>query len=436
MRRAERGGGGLGQSVLEAALFGDAGLARGPDGRLRVTGVDLAGIAEEIGTPAYVYAGDVIRRQFRALDDAFASVPHRIHYAVKANGNLAVLRLLRELGAGADIVSRGELARALAAGFPPDRIVFSGVGKRIDELEAAARAGIGSVNVESVEELAALGRVANAMDQTVRVGVRFNPDVTPETHPFISTGQSGIKFGIPTDQVGEIVRLLRANQRLELVTLAIHIGSQVLDIGPYQEAVRRLLDQLVTLRSLGVSTVTTLDLGGGLGIRYSHEEPLAAGAFADAVVPLLGPAGLSVHLEPGRFLVGAAGLLLTRVLYRKQAGSKVFAVVDAGMTELVRPSRYSAYHHIVPVVERPGSMATVDVVGPVCETGDFLALDRPLPPVEPGDILAVLGSGAYGFVMASQYNARPRPPEVLVDAGQARVVRQRETIEDLLRGEE
>ncbi|MDH5315901.1 MAG: diaminopimelate decarboxylase, partial [Gemmatimonadota bacterium] len=323
-----------------------------------MTGVDLAGIAEEIGTPAYVYAGDVIRRQFRALDDAFASVPHRIHYAVKANGNLAVLRLLRELGAGADIVSRGELARALAAGFPPDRIVFSGVGKRIDELEAAARAGIGSVNVESVEELAALGRVANAMDQTVRVGVRFNPDVTPETHPFISTGQSGIKFGIPTDQVGEIVRLLRANQRLELVTLAIHIGSQVLDIGPYQEAVRRLLDQLVTLRSLGVSTVTTLDLGGGLGIRYSHEEPLAAGAFADAVVPLLGPAGLSVHLEPGRFLVGAAGLLLTRVLYRKQAGSKVFAVVDAGMTELVRPSRYSAYHHIVPVVERPGSMAT------------------------------------------------------------------------------
>jgi diaminopimelate decarboxylase len=220
VRRAQCGGGGLGQSVLEAALFGDAGLARQPDGRLEFAGVDLAAVVREVDTPAYLYSGDVIRRQFRGLDDAFARVPHRIHFAVKANGNLAVLRVLRELGAGADIVSRGELARVLAAGFPPDRIVFSGVGKRTDELEAAARAGIGSINVESLDELAAVGRLAEALDQPIRVGIRLNPDVTADTHPFISTGQSGIKFGIPSDQAAVVARLLKAHRRLEVTTLA------------------------------------------------------------------------------------------------------------------------------------------------------------------------------------------------------------------------
>lgn len=436
MRRPQRDGGRLGQGVLEPALLADAGLVRDPSGRLIVGGVEVQALASRFGTPAYVYSAEVIQRQYQALDGAFAAVPHRIHFAVKANGNLAVLRLLRDLGAGADIVSAGELARVLKAGFSPERIVFSGVGKRPEELAAAAEAGIGSINVESLEELAQVGRLAERTRRQVRIGVRFNPDVTAETHPFISTGQSGIKFGVPADQVGDVVRVLAASPRLELVTVAMHIGSQLLDVEPYREAVRRLVEKLAELRALGVTSVEALDIGGGLGIRYGREEPLQADAFAEALLPLLAPTGLAVHLEPGRFLVGAAGLLLATVLYRKEAAGKVFVVVDAGMTEMVRPSRYAAYHHIVPACERAGAVETVDVVGPVCETGDFLALDRPLPPTRPGDVLAVLGSGAYGFVMASQYNARPRPPEILVERGEARVVRARETIADLLRGEE
>ncbi len=436
VRRPQRDGGGLGQSVLEAGLFADAGLARTAAGGLSFAGADVGQIASEYGTPAYVYAADVIQRQYATLDRAFASVPHRIHYAVKANGNLAVLRLFRDLGAGADIVSGGELSRALSAGFSPDRIVFSGVGKRLDEIESAVAAGVGAIHVESLEELTQLGEVAERLGRKVRFGIRFNPDVSADTHPFISTGQSGIKFGVPADQAGDAIRLMAGFPRLELVTIAIHIGSQLLDVAPYREAVGRLIGLLEELRGLGIGTITALDIGGGMGIRYAHEQPLEPAALAEAVTPLLRPTGLAVHLEPGRYLVGASGLMLARVLYRKQAGGKVFIVLDAGMTELVRPSRYGAYHHIVPVTEPAGPPEVVDVVGPVCETGDFLALDRPLPPLAPGDVVAVLGSGAYGFVMASQYNARPRPPEILVEAGRSRLVRSRETMADLLRGEE
>jgi diaminopimelate decarboxylase len=408
---------------------------RAPDGHLLASGIRLGEIAAALGTPAYVYNAEVMRARYAELDEAFAAVPHRIHYAVKANANLAVLRFFRDLGAGADIVSIGEGARCLAAGFAPGDLVFSGVGKTSAELEHAARLDLGSINVESLEELDTLGKIAIGLGKRVRFGIRFNPDVTADTHPYISTGQSGIKFGVPADQVAEAVALVRGHPSLELVTIAIHIGSQILDLEPFRDGARRLADLVTAVRLAGVESLRSVDLGGGVGIRYADETPPSAADFAAAVRPVLAPLGLSIHLEPGRFLVGSAGCLLTRVTYRKQSGGKVFVVVDAGMTELVRPSRYGAYHHIVEVVERPGAAMPADVVGPVCETGDFLAIDRPLPPIAPGDLLAVLGAGAYGFVMGSTYNARPRPPEVLVTGDRWQVVRRRETIEELFTGE-
>lgn len=397
--------------------------------------VSLATIAESVGTPAYVYNVDVIRDRYRRLDAAFAAVPHRIHYAAKANSTLAVLRLFRDLGAGADIVSGGELARCLTAGFSPERIVFSGVGKTDEELEAAVANDVGAIHVESLDELAILGAIAERRGRAVRVGIRVNPDVLTETHPFISTGQQGIKFGVPMDQMDEAVRRVTEQPGLRLTTLAMHLGSQLLDLEPYAAGVRRLVERVVELQQQGIETLNVVDIGGGLGIRYFDEQPPEPEELSAVLVPLLLPTGLTVHLEPGRFLVGSAGLLLTRVLYRKHSGGKGFLVVDCGMNDLVRPSRYGAYHDIVEVRPRGGEEVPVDVVGPVCETGDFLALDRPLPPVERGDVLAVLGAGAYGFVMASSYNSRPRPPEVLVDGARWTIGRQRETVEDLMRGE-
>lgn len=434
MRDSERHGGRLGEGVL-SPLFRDAGLLWRGDDRLTMEAVDLNEIAETVGTPVYVYNAEAVRRRYAELTAAFASVPHRVHYAVKANGNLAVLGLMRRLGTGADIVSGGELARCLRAGFAPSDIVFSGVGKTGLELAEAARLGLDSINVESLEELAALGRVAGALGRSVRVGIRFNPDVTADTHPYISTGQSGIKFGVPSDQVTEVVAALRAHPALELRTIAIHIGSQITSVDPYRRGAARLVELWAALREAGISSVTTLDIGGGLGIRYLEEEPPTPAQLAEAVVPATRPTGLRLHLEPGRYLIGSAGVLVTRVLYRKRAGGKVFLVTDAGMNDLVRPSRYGAYHHIVELVRRRGAEQVADVVGPVCETGDFLALDRPLPPIEAGDLVAVLGSGAYGFVMASSYNARPRPAEVMVEGGRFRVVRRRETVEELMAGE-
>jgi diaminopimelate decarboxylase len=378
-----------------------------------------------------VYNAEAIRDRFRALDLALARLPHRICFAVKANSNLAVLRIFHELGAGADIVSIGEMRRALAAGFTPDRIVFSGVGKTADELLLAAKAGIGHLNVESREELELLARIADREELPVQVGIRVNPDVTTDTHPYISTGKSGIKFGLPTDQVLPAADYVMRHPRLKLTTIAMHLGSQIVDVEPFLQGITRLTELVDQLRQNGVSTLRVLDIGGGLGIRYAEERTLDPSQFAAAIIPPLAATGLTIYLEPGRFLVGSAGLLLTRVLYRKHSGGKEFVVVDAGMNDLVRPSHYQAYHEIVELEERGRPAARADVVGPVCETGDFLALDRMLPGLEAGDGVALLGAGAYGFVMASNYNSRPRPAEVIVDGGRWWVARPREEVDEL-----
>lgn len=415
-------------------LFGDAGLVR-RGGSLYLGDASLTEIAKGVGTPAYVYNAAAIRDRFGSLDRALGVLPHRICFAVKANSNLAILRILKDLGAGADIVSAGEMARALAAGFAPEQIVFSGVGKTAEEIRSAVRAGVGHLNVESREELELVGRIAEAEAAHVRVGIRVNPDVTTETHPYISTGKSGIKFGVPTDQVVPAAEYVLNHPWLELTTVAMHLGSQLVDTAPFSLGIARLIDLVEDLRKAGIGTLQVLDIGGGLGIRYSDERTMDPAEFADAVVPLLAPTGLKIYLEPGRFLVGSAGVLLTRVLYRKHSGGKEFVVVDAGMNDLVRPSHYQAYHEIVELVEQGRTSARVDIVGPVCETGDFLALDRTLPGLEAGDGLALLGAGAYGFVMASNYNSRPRPPEVIVDEGKWWIAREREKVEDLFAAE-
>ena len=424
----------MGQGVLTEALFHDAGLTRRARS-LYFGDVPLTAVAAAIGTPAYVYNAETIRRQFRRLDEAFRDVPHQICFAVKSNANLAVLRVLRDAGAGADIVSGGELERALAAGFDPQRIVFSGVGKSPAELEQAVAAGVGHIHLESADELRALSCVARTAGREVPVGVRVNPDVTAETHPYIATGQGGIKFGVPFDQVAELASAVAADGRLRLESIAMHIGSQILDPRPYRQGLGRLVELVASLRSSGIDTLRYLDLGGGLGIRYRDETPLAPERLAEALIPLARDTGLTVVLEPGRFLVGSAGVLLTTVLSRKHSGGKDLVLVDAGMNDLVRPSHYMAYHEIVELESAGRAESRVDVVGPVCETGDFLALDRSLPEAAAGERFAVLGAGAYGFVMSSTYNGRPRAAEVMVDGARWGVVRERETVASLFRGE-
>ena len=406
------------------------------EGVLTLEGLELRAIAAAVGTPAYVYSAAHVREQYRVLDAALAGVPHRIHYSVKANGNLAVLGLLRSLGAGVDIVSSGELGRALAAGFGGPDVVFSGVGKTRGEMRAALAAGVGSLNVESAEELEALAAVAQEMGCTAPVGIRVNPEVAVETHPYTVTGARGNKFGVPHDEVETLA--LRASHMpgIALRSLAMHVGSQITDTAPFAAGLACLEGLVARLREAGVKSLTTLDLGGGLGIRYrATDRPLDLRAYADAIVPAVARIGLRLAVEPGRFLVGNAGVLLTRVLYRKRSGGRMFAVVDAGMNDFIRPSHYQAYHEIAVDGGAGRPTGSYDVVGPVCETGDFFALERELPVLERGDLLAVRGAGAYGFVMTSTYNARPRPPEVLVDGDRFAVVRDRETPEELMRGE-
>ena len=404
-----------------------------------VLGIDpglLQAIADRVGTPAYVYSANLIRAQYHALDDALQGIKHRICYSVKANGNLGVLRVLKQLGAGADIVSVGELRRVLAAGFDPDGIVFSGVGKTQPELEEAIRSGVGFINVESTSELDVLFAVAKSIKKPAKVGIRVNPDVATETpHPYTRTGEKTTKFGVPFDEVVLVARRIVAEPLLTLRGLAMHIGSQITDVAPYHRGTVKLLELVTALRASGIDGLEALDVGGGLGVRYHNEKAPTPKAFAEAVVPAVKAAGLGLLCEPGRYLVANAGVLLTKVLYRKHAGGKDFVIVDAGMTDFVRPSHYNAHHEIVPLKDGKRGEETVSVVGPICESGDFLALDRKLPVVVPGEALAVLGTGAYGFVMSSTYNQRPRPPEVLVEGDRYFVSRPRETLDDLLRGE-
>jgi diaminopimelate decarboxylase len=404
----------------------------------------LIRVAVEVGTPVYVYDAEKIRRQFIALRAALAGIPHRLHYSVKANANLAVLGLIRGLGAGADIVSGGELARALRAGFQGRDLVFSGVGKTERELEAALHAGVGLINLESHGEFEVLRRLARGRATPVSVGLRVNPDVTTETHPYTQTGRAGMKFGVPLDQVIPLARCVADEQALVLTSVGMHIGSQIADGAPYRAGAERLARVVADLRAAGITTLTSVDVGGGLGISYGRGEGMDPAAFAAAVAPLARATGLPLLIEPGRFLVGNAGYLLTRVLYQKRSGGREFLITDAGMNDLLRPSLYQAYHEIE-VIETAGGAAEaaavadggglVDVVGPNCESGDFLALDRRLDGARPGALLAVLGAGAYGFGMSFQYNSRPRAAEVLVDRGRYAVVREREGTEDLMRGE-
>jgi diaminopimelate decarboxylase len=397
----------------------------------------LRAVADAVGTPVYVYSASAIREQYRRLDDALAPIAHRICYSVKANGNLAILALLRGLGAGADIVSGGELARSLRAGFTGADIVFSGVGKTRDEIQAALAADVALVSVESEEELTVVTEVARACGRTANVGIRVNPEVTVDTHPYTQTGVRGKKFGVAVDEALWMAERAAGTKGLVLRGLAMHLGSQILDSEPYVAALLKLLQLVRDLRSRGVRSLEVLDLGGGLGIGYRDtDRPLDVEAYAGAILPHVAPSGLRLIVEPGRFLVGNAGVLLTRVLYRKRSGGREIAVIDAGMTDLIRPSHYQAYHEIRLVgSDRLRPPVLYDVVGPICESGDFFALDRELPKLERGDLLEVRGAGAYGFVMTSTYNARPRPPEVLVDGERFAVIRMREIEEDLMRGE-
>jgi diaminopimelate decarboxylase len=397
--------------------------------------VALADIAHHAGTPCYVYSSQSFLDNFRAYDEALGSLPHRVCYAVKANGSLGILALLAKAGAGFDIVSGGELYRVLKAGGDPARVVFSGVGKRADEVDFALEKGIHSFNCESEPELALINALAARRGVRASFSLRVNPDVNAETHPYISTGLREHKFGIDIRAAEAIYGRAREFANLEAVGVSCHIGSQLLDVTPIFEALDKLLALIGRLRAAG-HTIRHVDLGGGLGIAYQPtDQPPAIRAFVECIRQRLKGEDLTVMLEPGRSIIGPAGVLLTRVLYRKRNVDKEFVVVDAAMNDLIRPSLYRSYHEILPLrkTDRPDVLA--DLVGPVCETGDFLARDRLLANVAPGDFLAIANAGAYGFVQASNYNARRRPAEVLVEDDKWRIIRARETYEDLVRGE-
>ncbi|HOW76275.1 MAG TPA: diaminopimelate decarboxylase [Candidatus Competibacteraceae bacterium] len=404
------------------------------NGRLYAEDVPVADIAAAVGTPCYIYSRATIERHWRAFDRAFGSHPHLICYAVKANSNLAVLNLLARLGSGFDIVSGGELERVLAAGGDPGKIVFSGVGKRRDELARALQVGIRCFNVESAAELDLLEQVAAAQGQQAPVSLRINPDVDAQTHPYISTGLKKNKFGIDPEQAMVLYGQVAASPHLDVIGVDCHIGSQLTQVAPFVDALDRVLALAARLAEQGIR-LHHLDLGGGLGIRYRDEEPPLPADHAAALMERLRGLPYEILLEPGRAIVGNAGILVTQVELLKQGDEKSFAVVDAAMNDLLRPALYSAWQEIIPVEPRPGGEPhRYDVVGPICETGDFLGKDRALS-IEPGDLLAVRSAGAYGFAMSSNYNSRPRAAEVMVDGERFQIVRRRETVAELYVGE-
>lgn len=405
------------------------------NGVLCAEDVPLPQIAEQFGTPSYVYARATIERHYRVMDEALAGSDHTICFAVKACSNIAILQLLARLGSGFDIVSVGELRRVLAAGGDPRKVVFSGVAKRDDEIAAALQAGILCLNVESAGELARIERVAATLGLRAPISLRVNPDVDPRTHKYIATGLKSSKFGVPMEEAEALYRRAAASPHLQIVGIDCHIGSQILEVAPFVEAIEIVLALVDQLREAGIA-LRHIDVGGGLGIAYRDEKPAAPLELGQRVVAMAKAHGLEILVEPGRVIVGNAAVLLTRVLGTKRNGDKEFVLVDGGMNDLLRPALYEAYHHIEVVgdaSDRP--VRVVDVVGPVCESGDFLALDRPLPALQEGDLLAVYGAGAYGFAMSSNYNSRPRAAELLIDAEQVCIIRDREQLSDLWRGE-
>jgi diaminopimelate decarboxylase len=397
--------------------------------------VPIQQIAEQVGTPCYIYSHRTLIRHFHAFDQAFQAIPHIVAFAMKSNSNLAVLRLLAKEGSGADIVSGGELFRALQAGMLPNKIVFAGVGKTKEEIRYALESDILMFNVESPGELQQINEVAGAMGMQARVALRINPDIDPQTHPYISTGLKKSKFGIGADRALEEFDTAGKLPHINVVGVHSHIGSQLTQVAPFVDALKKAIALIQTLQAKGVH-IQYLNIGGGLGITYSDETPPQPKELAEAISPLLQTVSCQIIMEPGRSIVGNAGILVTKVLYNKDGANKRFVIVDAAMNDLLRPSLYDAHHDIQPVVKNESSVVnTVDVVGPICESGDFLAKDRKMPQSQPGDLLAVMSAGAYGFTMASNYNSRPRVPEVLVKGKDIMVIRKRESYEDLIRGE-
>jgi diaminopimelate decarboxylase len=405
-------------------------------GELYCEQVPVSRIVKELGTPCYIYSHATLVRHFQAYDRAFAAVPHIIAFAMKANSNLAILRLMAKEGSGVDIVSGGELFRALKAGVPPSKIVFAGVGKSAEEIRDALKADILMFNVESSAELQAINDVAASVGKKARVALRINPDIDPKTHPYISTGLKKSKFGIAADRAMEEFKLATSLSHINVVGVHKHIGSQLTDVTPFVEALKKILTLVEELRRDGIS-IKYINIGGGLGITYSDETPPLPQDLADVISPLVRDLDVTLIMEPGRVIVGNAGILVTKVLYLKEGEAKKFVIVDAGMNDLIRPSLYGAYHEIRPLSEAVllRGKHQVDVVGPVCESGDFLAKDRSLPDVRLGEMLAVMSAGAYGFVMSSNYNSRPRVPEALVKEREIHVIRARESYDDLVKGE-
>lgn len=402
---------------------------------LHAEDVPLSRMADEFGTPLFVYSRNAIVRNVASYEKAFHSLPHLVCFALKANSSGAILRALADLGCGADVVSGGELYRALRSGIPADRIVYTGVGKTASEISAAVRKEILMLNVESEQELLLIDRIAGSMRRVTGVGLRVNPDIDPQTHPYISTGLRRHKFGVPMQKAIGLYQLAAGLKNIRIVGVHMHLGSQIQEPTPFREAMQKVLSLVDELSSLGIH-IRYLDMGGGAGISYEPAgKAVTPRVLAKAIVPLLRGRKLQLILEPGRSIVGEAGVLLTRVLYCKKNGRREFVITDAGMNDLIRPSLYGAHHEILPVARKARESMIADIVGPVCETADFLAKGRRIERLQPGDLLAVMNAGAYGSSMSSNYNSRPRAAEVMVDGDRCTLIRKRETPRDLVRGE-
>ncbi|MFB3885653.1 MAG: diaminopimelate decarboxylase [Thermodesulfobacteriota bacterium] len=404
------------------------------NGQLYCEGLAIESIAEKVGTPFYLYSYHTLVRHFTVFDQAFQGIPHLVCFSAKANSNLALLRLFINLGGGVDVVSGGELYRAIKGGAVPQKIVYSGVGKRVDEIEYALKTGILMFNVESSQELETIDKVAGRIRKKAPIAIRVNPDIDPKTHPYISTGLKKNKFGIDILRAPMAYRIASQLPNLEVVGIDCHIGSQLIQVEPIIEALRKLKQLVENLRKEGMD-IRYLDLGGGLGITYEDEEPPHPMEYAANILEEIKGFGCTLILEPGRVIVGNAGILITKILYTKENEEKRFVIVDAGMNDLVRPSYYGSYHQILPVKKESRDEIEADVVGPICESSDFLAKERKIPKVDPGELIAVMSAGAYGFSMSTNYNSRPRVAEVIVRDDQMFVIRQRESYEDLIRGE-